>query len=159
MTYRITGLDPVSFSPLFAGDADAIHAAKARFMEAPADFGTPCRVSLRDASRGERVALLHHTSHAADTPYRSAYAIFVRDGAEQATYTDEVPPVFENRPLAMRCFDDEGMLLTASIAMPGLADAVLRQTLASDPAIAYIDVHNAAHGCFAARVERDGDEA
>lgn len=157
MTYRITGLDPHQFADIFAREPGAVKAGRARFLEAPADVGTPCRVSLRDAARGERVALIHHTSHDVETPYRSAYAIFVREGAEQAEYVDAVPPVMENRPLALRCFDDAGLLKTARLAMPGEADAAIRAALASDGAIRYIDVHNAAHGCFAARVHRHGD--
>ena len=62
--------------------------------------------------------------------------------------------MFANRPLAMRAFSTEGMLTTARLALPGQAEAAILELLA-DEAIDYIDVHNAAHGCFAARVERD----
>jgi hypothetical protein len=40
-----------------------------------------------------------------------------------------------------------------ALALAGTADEQIRRLLAND-AIAYIDVHNAAHGCFVARVER-----
>ena len=45
------------------------------------------------------------------------------------------------------------MLRNAALAGPGEADAAIRN-LFDEPEIAYIDAHNAAHGCFAARVER-----
>jgi len=154
MTYAIRGLDPESFAPLFALDDAALAAINARRVTATADRGFPCRVSLDDAKAGEELILLHHTSHDVETPYRSAYAIYVRPGVEAATYRDELPPVFEGRPLALRAFDAEGMLQTARLAGPGEADAAIRDLFA-DPGISYIDAHNAAHGCFAARIERD----
>jgi hypothetical protein len=46
------------------------------------------------------------------------------------------------------------MLKGALLAAPGEADVRIRQLLA-DPDIASIHAHNAAHGCFLARVERD----
>ena len=61
--------------------------------------------------------------------------------------------MFEGRPLGLRGFGADGKLKNALLALPGEADAKIRELLA-DPAIAYIDAHNAAHGCFAARVER-----
>jgi hypothetical protein len=154
MTYAITGLDPDPFAPLFALDDAALAARGARRVTASADRGFPCRISLDDAKAGEELILLHHTSHDVDTPYRSAYAIYVRQGVEAATYTDTTPPVFEGRPLALRGFDAAGMLQAARLAGPGEADAAIRSLFADD-AIAYIDAHNAAHGCFAARVTRD----
>ena len=41
------------------------------------------------------------------------------------------------------------------VVAPGEADEAIRALLA-DPGIAYINAHNAAAGCFAARIERDG---
>jgi hypothetical protein len=55
----------------------------------------------------------------------------------------------------LRGFDREGALAEARLAAPGDADAAIRALLAV-PAIAYINAHNAAAGCFAARIERDG---
>ena len=54
---------------------------------------------------------------------------------------------------ALRAFDAEGMLRGATLALTGDADARIRE-LFDRPEIAYIHAHNAAHGCFAARVER-----
>ncbi|ALJ15008.1 DUF1203 domain-containing protein [Sphingopyxis macrogoltabida] len=155
MAYSITGLDPDRFAPLFAMDDAALAACNARRVIATADRGFPCRISLEDARAGEALILLHHTSHDVETPYRSAYAIYVRPGVAAATYRDAPPPVFEGRPLALRAFDRDGMLRDARLAGPGEADGAIRDLFADDR-IAYIDAHNAAHGCFAARIERDG---
>lgn len=156
MTYRIAGLDPQPFAKLFDyGDAQLAHHNAVRVV-ATADRGFPCRISLEDARAGEELILLHHTSHDVATPYRSAYAIFVRADARQAEYVDTVPPVFEGRPLGLRGFDAGGVLRDARLALPGEAEDKIIDLFAN-PAIAYIDAHNAAHGCFAARVERHGD--
>ena len=153
MAYRITGLDPEPFKPLFALTDEALAERSARRVTATNKPGFPCRISLVDAEPGEDVILVHHVSHDADTPYRSAYAIYVREGVEPATFVDEVPPVFENRPLAFRGFDSEGMLRGALLAAPGEADARIRE-LFERPEIASIHAHNAAYGCFAAKIER-----
>ncbi len=154
MTYSIRGLSPERFAPLFALDDAGLAAINARRVTATADRGFPCRVSLDDAKAGEELILLHHTSHDVATPYRSAYAIYVRPGVEAASYRDELPPVFEGRPLALRAFDADGMLRTARLAGPGEAEGAIRDLFADDT-ISYIDAHNAAYGCFAARIERN----
>ena len=107
-----------------------------------------------DAKAGEELILLNHVSHDVATPYRSTYAIYVRKAAERsAQFVDETPPVFEGRPMAFRAFDAAGMLRNAALALPGQADEKIRALFAQDE-IAYIHAHNAAHGCFSARIER-----
>jgi Protein of unknown function (DUF1203) len=154
MTYRITGLSPEPFAHLIGADDETLAAKGAIRVLAGADKGWPCRISLEDAKAGESLILLNHTSHDAATPYRSAYAIYVREGAgEPAEYVDRTPPVFEGRPMAFRAFDADGMLRNAALALPGEADAKIRALFDSQE-IAYIHAHNAAHGCFSAKVER-----
>lgn len=156
MTYRIAGLDPAQFAPLWAMGPAKLVGHGARRVTADADRGFPCRVTLEDAREGEPLLLVHHVHHDVVGPYRSAFAIFVREGAEQAAvYEDHCPPCFEGRTLSLRGFDGEGALAEARLAMPGEADAAIRALLA-DSRIAYINAHNAAAGCFAARIERDG---
>ena len=155
MTYRITGLPMTPFAPLFPLDDGSLAAMRARRLIATADRGFPCRVSLVDARCGEALLLLHHVSHDVATPYRAAYAIYVREHAREAEpFVDCTPPVFEGRPLGLRAFDSEGMLRDARLALPGDADAAIRALFARDE-IAYIHAHNAAHGCFAARIDRN----
>lgn len=154
MTYLIQGLSPDRFAPLFAMSDAELAEQNARRVTATADRGFPCRISLEDARAGEELILLHHVSHDVATPFRSSYAIYVRPDVTAPTYRDELPPVFEGRPLALRAFDAAGMLQTARLAGPGEADGAIRDLFADD-GIAYIDAHNAAHGCFAARIERN----
>lgn len=157
MTYRIAGLSTEPFTSLFALDDSALAARNARRVTASASRGFPCRVSLEDAREGDELILLNYTSHDVATPYRSAYAIYVRAQASAADHVDQTPPVFEGRPLGLRGFDEAGMLRDARLALPGEADAKIRDLLAN-PEIAYIHAHNAAHGCFAARVDRHGEQ-
>src|SRR3546814_13520442 len=117
------------------------------------DRGFPCRISLQDAGAGEELILLHHTSHDVATPYRSAYAIYVRPGVAAARYRGEVPPVFEGRTLALRAFGADAMLRTAPLAGPGEAVSAIRDLFADD-GVSYIDAHHAAYGCFSPRLQR-----
>jgi hypothetical protein len=154
MTYRISGLSPDRFAHLFGLPDDALAAHGALRVRATASRGFPCRVTLEDAAEGETLLLLNHEDHAANTPFRSRYAIYVREcAAEALVLEDATPPVFEGRPIAFRAFDAEGMLRAASLALSGDADARIRELFAR-PEIAYIHAHNAAHGCFSARVDR-----
>jgi hypothetical protein len=151
MTYRIKGLDPEPFRPLFAlTDDDLEQRGMKRMTVTSPTF--PCRVSLLDRPLGEQVILLNHVSHDEANPYRASHAIFVADAA-QAEYVDEVPPVFVHRILSLRGFDKDGMMADALVTQPGEADTGIRK-LFDNPAIETIHVHNAARGCFSAKAER-----
>lgn len=152
MTYRITGLDAEPFRPLFALSDEELENRGMRRMTVTEKPGFPCRVSLVDRDIGEEVILLNHVSHDAANPYRASHAIFVAD-APQAEFVDEVPPVFEPRMLSLRGFDEEGMMADALITRPREAEAGIRK-LFGNPQIAYIHAHNAARGCFSARIDR-----
>lgn len=154
MTYRIVGLDPRQFEPYFTMSEADLSDRRALRTAAKADRGFPCRVSLRDANEGEELLLINHVNHAVETPYRNAFAIYVRkDAKEAAEYVDECPPVFTGRPIALRGYDADGMLTEARLALPDQADPAIRALL-ENPVIAHIDAHNAAHGRFSARIER-----
>ncbi|WP_373491912.1 DUF1203 domain-containing protein [Parasphingorhabdus sp.] len=147
MTYQITGISPDQLDNI----ARAPGTVRVTATDKP---GFPCRITLEDAQPGEELLLFHHVSHDVLSPYRSSYAIYARTGARAAAqYTDAVPPIFEGRPLGMRAFGADAMLKAARLSMPGDADQTIRQLLELDE-VAYIDAHNAAYGCFAARVER-----
>jgi hypothetical protein len=155
MTYKITGLSPAAHAHLFEMDDAQLAQINARRVVAAASKGFPCRVSLEDAREGEKLILLHHVSHDVATPYRSAYAIYIRETATEAVeYFDETPPVFEGRPIALRGFDVDGNLRNAALVLPGQADTRIRE-LFDNAEIAYIHAHNAAHGCFSAAIERN----
>jgi hypothetical protein len=160
MTYRIRGLEPGQFTEYFAMGDRALDAVLARRVVASPDGRFPCRVSLDDAAPGEELVLVNFTNHAVATPYRNTFAIFVRKDAQVAAdFIDALPPVLRGRPIALRGYAVDGSLDRAELALKDDVDAMVRDLLA-DPAVAYIDAHNAKHGCFAARIERyDGDKS
>ena len=155
MTYRIRGLDPAPFQPLFAMPDEELERRGVMRMTVTAKPSYPCRVTLEDRDVGERVLLLNHVSHDVANPYRASHAIFVTEGANQAAeFVDEVPPVLATRILSLRGFDDQGFMADALLAQPGDADEGIRRLFAN-PDIATIHAHNATRGCFAARIERN----
>jgi len=154
MSFIITGLAPAEFAPLFSLSDEELEQRGIIRKTATSKPGFPCRVTLEDAEPGESVLLLNYESHKAATPYRSSYAIFVREGtADAARFENELPPVFTGRPIALRHFNEDGHLVGASLALVGDAAEKIEAAF-SDNNVAYIHAHNAAHGCFAVEIRR-----
>ncbi|MEP7130363.1 MAG: DUF1203 domain-containing protein [Sphingomicrobium sp.] len=154
MTYRITGLDPAPYRPLFGLSDEELSKRGIVRMTVDKKPSYPCRVSLTDGDIGESILLVNHVSHDVANPYRASHAIFVTEGAEAAgEFVDEVPPVFETRVLSLRGFDADGMMADAILTQRGEADAGIRE-LFENPEIQTIHAHNATRGCFSAKIER-----
>ena len=154
MRYVISGLPIETFRPLFRlSDADLAARGIVR-QTAGADGRYPCRVTLEDAKPGQTLLLLNYEHQDAATPYRSNYAIFVNESAaETRELADALPPVLRGRPIALRAFDQAGMLVAADLALADDVETVIDRQFAK-PEVAYLHAHNAAHGCFAARIDR-----
>ncbi|MDH4744792.1 DUF1203 domain-containing protein [Sphingomonas sp. CBMAI 2297] len=154
MNYVIQGIDPAPFRSLYGlSDAElaARHAVRMRVAKKP---GAPCRVTLADAEPGETVLLVNHEHLPVASPYRSAHAIFVREGAEvPARFENAVPEPLAIRLLSVRAFDAAGMMTDAEVVEGRDLEPLIARFFA-DPAVAYLHVHNARPGCFAARVDR-----
>ena len=154
MTYRITGLDPAPYKPLF-GLSDSELEARGAVRMIVTDPTFPCRVSLTDRAVGESVLLVNHVSHDVANPYRASHAIFVTETDQQpGDYVDRVPPVFEKRVLSLRGFERQGMMAEAILTQPGEAEAGIRKLFAN-PDVETIHAHNAVRGCFSAKIERN----
>lgn len=153
MTYRISGLDPAPFAPLFGRDAADLAQLDARRIAVTAYPGAPCRVTLDDAQPGEQVLLLNHLS-VPSGPFRASHAIFVTEGATSAAcFDDTVPPALDRRVLSLRAFDQRFDMIDAALVQPGEADMVIRRLL-GHRSVVTVHAHYATRGCFAARVER-----
>lgn len=152
MTYRISGLDPAPYKPLFGLSNDDLAKRGIVRMTVTQKPNFPCRISLVDREIGEDVLLLNHVSHDVGNPYRAAHAIFVAD-AEQGEFVNEIPPVFQSRVLSLRGFDKDGMMADAVLVQPEKAEAAIRR-LFENPGIEMIHAHNATRGCFSAKIER-----
>jgi Protein of unknown function (DUF1203) len=151
MSYRITGLPAERFAHLFAlSDAELAGQGAVRRI---ADGHYPCRVSLTDSQPGDELLLVNYEHHPVASPYRMRFAIYLRKGEETYDRIDEIPEQLRIRTLAVRAFDADAMLLAWELVEGRDLESVIERLLV-DPRIAYLHVHFAAPGCYAARVER-----
>lgn len=152
MRYRVLGLAPDSFDPLFAlSDADLAARGVERVVVENKP-SAPCRISLDDAEPGETVLLLSYLHQPAATPYHQQGPIFVRQG-QQAYDGERLGPALARRTLSLRGFDADGAMQEAEVSPGAEADGVIARIL-TNPAVAYIQAHYASRGCYAARIER-----
>src|SRR5689334_9053380 len=156
MSFRVSGLPVAPFSRFFGlPDAELANHQIVRHTASQSP-GFPCRVSLRDAEVGETLILLNYEHLDVATPYRSSYAIYVREFAEEAQVAvNEIPEVLRKRLLSLRAFDESGMLLDADVVEGRNVEPLIERMFANRK-VEYIHVHNAKPGCFAARVDRAG---
>jgi len=154
MSFQITGLRAAEFTALIGLPEAQLAERGVRRVTADRYPGFPCRVSLVDAQPGETLLLLNYEHLPVAGPYRSSYAIYVRESARDAhLQVDEIPQVLRNRLLSLRAFSAAGTLLEADVAADGALPAAIERLLAPEE-VAYLHVHNAKPGCFAARVQR-----
>ena len=151
MSFRITGLPAEEFSHLFSLDDAELAALGAR--RRVVQHNAPCRVSLTDATPGDEVILTNYEHHAVDSPYRMRFAIWVRQGEETYDEVDAVPEQLRTRSLAARAFDKDGMMVGWEMVEGTALEGAIERLLAK-PDAAYLHVHYAAPGCYAARVDR-----
>jgi len=154
MSFRIQGLPVAPFSALFGLDESELAARAVVRRIVDQRVGFPCRVSLRDAAPGEAVLLLNYEHLPVPGPYRSRHAIYVREYAEEyRPEVNEIPEVLGSRLLSVRAFDASGMMVDADVVAGIVAARVIEHQFAN-PAVAYLHLHNAKPGCYAAQVVR-----
>jgi len=154
LSFRITGLDPKPFQHLFGQRAEDLRRQGVVRYLVDSKPGYPDRIEVRDAEPGESVLLLNYTHQPADNPYRSSHAIFVLEGASAAyDRIDEVPDAMRIRPMSLRAFDADDMMLDADV-VDGRGVEHLMERFLADPRVAYLHAHYARRGCYAARIDR-----
>jgi hypothetical protein len=155
MSYVVSGLPLEPFRPLFGLSDEALAERGVVRYAVDANPGFPCRVTLEDALPGETVLLLNYEHQSADTPYRSRHAIFVSEQArETRRVAGEIPGALRVRKaISLRAFDKAGMMVDAELASGDALEPVIARMFAQEQ-VAYIHVHNAARGCYAARIDR-----
>ena len=154
MDYKITSLDLNDFNHLFGLDEQALAEKGVQRMTVTDKPGYPCRITLEDAEIGESVLLLNYEHLPVASPYRSAHALFVRENATQsASFENEIPDYLRMRQLSVRSFDTAGMMVDADTCAGAELEALIERLL-DDRLADYLHVHNAARGCYLARVER-----
>ena len=154
MAFVIKGLSADPFRHLYGLSDEELQAQGVKRYICDKSPGFPDRIEMRDATVGETLLLLNHTSMEKDTPYKASHAIFVREGAED-TYevANTVPPVMFNRLLSLRAFDQDGMIVDADVVQ-GADIHTSIERLFENEAVEHIDAHNAGRGCFSGRVTR-----
>lgn len=154
MSFRVRGLDPSPFIPLYGRTDADLAALGVRRVVADAAPGFPDRVEVRDLELGETALLLNYEHQPSPTPYRSAHAIFVREGAMiSLDVVDTIPAVIARRPISLRAFDAGGEMLDGELC-DGAGLAPLIVAWLARPRVAYLHAHYARRGCYAARIER-----
>jgi hypothetical protein len=81
------------------------------------------------------------------------FAVFVRRGEEQYDAVDRVPEQLRVRTLAARTFDANAMMIGFELTDGREIEKTIEKLL-DDPRAAYLHLHYAAPGCYAARVDR-----
>ena len=154
MNFQVIALPSTTFETLYGLSDDELARRGVRTAIANAQPGFPCRVSLRDAEPGARMFLMNYEHQPVNSPYRSTHAIYVQDGATTAKVAvNEVPGALRGRLLSVRAFDRNGMIIDADVIDGVDASTTFARMLDNEHA-AYLHVHNAKRGCFAARVDR-----
>ncbi|MBV8500621.1 MAG: DUF1203 domain-containing protein [Paucibacter sp.] len=154
MDFRIRGLDPRPFFPLYGQSDAALRKLGVLRTRVDTPNCAPDRIELRDAVPGENVLLLNHEYLDARSPYRGRHAIFVREGATQPfDAVNTVPECLRRRLLSLRAFDERGMMLDADVVEGSEVEPLIERLLTL-PEVCFVHAHHARRGCYAARIER-----
>jgi hypothetical protein len=153
ISFRVTGLSPEPFRHLFGLPDEELARRGARRYTADGP-GFPDRIEISDAAPGETLLLVNYVHQPADTPYRASHAIFLRERDVAPTdMVDDLPSAMRARPLSLRAFDAEGMMVDGDLIDGAVAEALIERFF-TDPAVAYIHAHYAKRGCYAGLIER-----
>lgn len=154
MDYQISGVPFAEFGRWLASPADALRAAGIEVVVADAPHAFPCRLTLEDAEPGEELLLLTYWHQPRPSPYAAAGPIFVRRQAHaDRVVRNAVPLQQQRRLLSVRAYDGRHHIVDSDVT-PGRELEVLIRRFFERPGIAYLQVHNARHGCYACRVDR-----
>ena len=154
MSFCIRGLPSEQFAHLFdLSDEELASRGAIRRVADNRAPGYPCRVSLTDSREGDELLLVNYEHHDVQSPYRMRFAIYVRKGEESYHAINEVPEQLRIRTLAVRAFDNLGMMIGWELVDGKDLEAAIERQLAN-PQSSYLHIHYAAPGCYAARVER-----
>jgi hypothetical protein len=111
----------------------------------------PCRRCLQDAEEGEPMLLLGYDPFLGASPYAGPGPIYVHERDCEPFEGGGIPSQLTRRLLSVRAYDEHHMLVDADVIDgTSLEDAAQRLLEGA----AYLHVHNARPGCFAARIDR-----
>jgi len=154
MSFRIRGLSPAAFAPLFGLDDAALQPINARRVLVEAPDSAPCRITLEDAAPGERLLLVPYEHQGAASPFRASGPIYVRE-TDRPAYDQvrTIPRALAIRTLSARAYDREGMMVKGQLVEGSRLGPLLEAWLAARE-VDVVHLHYASRGCYAARAER-----
>jgi hypothetical protein len=117
----------------------------------PSSF--PCRRCLHDAEPGEAMLLLSYEPFLGASPYAGPGPIYIHERDCKPFAGEGLPEQLTRRLLSVRAYDERHMLVDAEVTEGAELEAVADRLLGGEAA--YLHVHNARPGCFAARIELD----
>jgi hypothetical protein len=155
MDFRITGLPPQPFRPLFDLTDAALLELGMRRVIADDATGFPCRVSMAHAAPGEELLLAPYEHQPAQhSPYRATGPIFVRKQATEAfDAINAIPAPLRTRLLSVRAYDAADLIVEADVVDGAVVESLIAQYLRKDD-VRYLHLHYARRGCYACRVDR-----
>jgi len=152
--FIIKPLSHNTFSHLMQLSQSELAMHNAKWISVDSKPGYPCRVSLAEASVGERVLAIPFYHHDVDSPYRASGPIFVREHANTADIKpNHIPEILKQRLLSLRAYNSKNMMCDAAIFQgeENLIKGI--KNFFENTEIAYIHIHNANPGCFNCSVE------
>ncbi|WP_164146494.1 DUF1203 domain-containing protein [Stenotrophomonas maltophilia] len=157
--WYLGGIDHRPFLPLFEMSDNALAALGIQRRWAGDSGGHPCRISLSDPPCGSELLLLSHVHLPLHSPYRASGPIFVQRGVTRCVLpAGKVPPYVQRRVISLRAYDRAALMRSAQVCA-GTEVATQLDTIFADPAVAFVQLHNAAHGCFSCQADRVGINA
>lgn len=116
MTFQVRALSGTALARLFEMSDQDLAAINVRLEMVLTNPGTPCRVSLADATVGETVLLANYQHQPGASPYQASHAIYVRQSMVQARPERGVlPDVLLSRLISVRMFDADHMMINADV--------------------------------------------
>lgn len=157
MHYVIHGLNGGKFKHLYGLSEEKLKTHGAIRIKVDKYPAYPDRITLTDIPVGEYCILLNHTYLEGPSPYRGSHAIFIWEGKiEPMVLRDSIPDVMRNRLMSLRAFDENDMMIDASVVSGEEVEKGIL-TLFDISQTKYILAHNAKQGCFSCRITRSKD--
>lgn len=115
----------------------------------------PCRSCLTVFVPGEGRLLFSYAPNPYDHPYNEIGPIYIHE-IECRPYTDHEnfpPELRTRRPLVLRCYDDDGMMVGGQLVGERPVEEVI-DSMFDKSEVKYLHARTASVGCYIARVER-----
>jgi len=151
--FQVSPISPAAVADARRRFSNGDPTVEERIVDAPT--GYPCRITLEEARRGERVLLFRHRPFASDGPYAEEGPVFARLESPPAQLGQcELPPFLANRKLvSVKRYDARHAIAGAEVVNPEECGLAISRAL-DDQEVAYVHVRNAGYGCFLFRADR-----